>query len=93
MQYLFTGLFDGEYLVVVDPSTIPATMSPTYDFDSGVTAPDGVWQGMLVTADGAQLEIDFGYAGTGVIGDRLWLDLNGDGIARSRRARHSRGDR
>jgi len=78
--YSFTGLYDGEYMVAIDPTTVPASMIPTYDLDSGITSPDAIWQGTLVTANGPQLDIDFGYAGTGSIGDRVWIDLNGDGV-------------
>jgi fimbrial isopeptide formation D2 family protein/uncharacterized repeat protein (TIGR01451 family) len=73
--YLVTQLPPGEYAIVVDPTTLPLGVTPTWDEDGSL---DG--QTMLTLGDGvSHLTADFGYRGTGSIGDQVWLDLDGDG--------------
>lgn len=71
-----TNVPDGNYVVSVI-SGVPAGFSPTYDADSGTVAPN---QSSMLTLTGSDLNQDFGYAGTGSIGDTVWLDLNADGV-------------
>ncbi|MEM1332950.1 MAG: SdrD B-like domain-containing protein, partial [Actinomycetota bacterium] len=82
-EYVATGLPDGDYRVDVVTSTVPAGMDNTFDADDGVvgdggTDPDSSSTVTLpgATDDRAQ---DFGYAGTGSIGDLVYFDRDGDG--------------
>ena len=74
--YLVEDLPGGNYTVVV--SGLPSGMTPSYDLDDGTTAPDGSWVGAL-PENAAKRDVDFGYTGTGSIGDLVWLDRNADG--------------
>ena len=74
--YLFDNLPAGDYTITVDPATLPAGMNQTAD-------PDGVNDNtseVTLAADEDNLDQDFGYQGTGSIGDTIWDDDNGDGI-------------
>jgi uncharacterized repeat protein (TIGR01451 family)/LPXTG-motif cell wall-anchored protein len=74
--YLFVGLNPGDYQVTVDTATLPPGMAQTYD-------PDGVLDDtttVTVVANTDYLDIDFGYAGDGSIGDFVWWDVNADGV-------------
>jgi hypothetical protein len=88
-NYLFTGVAPGNYIVRVDPASMPAGLAanPTYDED-GTSTPHQ----STVTMVGGEtyLTADFGYnwspkddvdngTGTGAIGDRVWIDADGDG--------------
>ncbi len=76
-NYLVTNLPAGNYSVVVDIATLPAGMAPTFDEDA--TLDD---QTVFSLADGEDhLTADFGYNGSGEIGDLVWLDLDGNGVA------------
>ncbi len=75
-NYLFENLPDGVYTVSVDPDGLPAGMSPTADPDGG-----GDNMSAVTLAGGVDNpDQDFGYTGTGIIGDTIWEDTNGDGI-------------
>ncbi|MCG8462608.1 MAG: carboxypeptidase regulatory-like domain-containing protein, partial [Holophagales bacterium] len=50
---------------------------PTYDLD-GLGTPNAA--SVTVAAQEARLDVDFGYRGVATIGDRVWLDENGDGV-------------
>ncbi|MGL5908561.1 MAG: SdrD B-like domain-containing protein, partial [Phycicoccus sp.] len=86
---------DGEYLFgnlpVTGASEAPVayTVTVTGGLPTGVantTDPDGTtdgsWTGTLATGPGApdRRDIDFGYRGTAALGDRIWLDRDGDGV-------------
>ena len=76
-SYLFTGLAPGTYMVDYVPATLPAiyTASPTNT--TGNIDVDNLMGGDLV------INADFGFpaAGSvGSIGDRVWLDVDGDGV-------------
>jgi len=88
-QYLFSGLPDGEYTVVVtDQNNVLGDLTPTYDADGTGTA-----GASIVDLDSAGVsnvpvddrEQDFGYqdannaGGDGVIGDTIFLDSDNDG--------------
>ena len=77
--YLVDRLPGGSYRVVVDPTDLPAGLAPSYDLDGGTASPDGVWNGTLAE-DGVERDVDFGYTGTGSLGDRVWFDRDGDGV-------------
>jgi len=73
-NYLFTSLPAGSYSVDVDGTTLPSGLAAT----TGTTDPRAV----TLTDGQVYLDADFGYASaTGVaLGDRVWHDVNGDGI-------------
>ncbi len=71
--YAFGGLAAGQYIVVVTP---PAGYWPTGDAD-GLGTPN---QAQMALEASEQYDgYDFGYSG-GTLGDRVWNDLNGDGV-------------
>ena len=88
--YLFTNLPPNvEYTVSITP---PSGMNPTYDEDSGTSSPDNTSK-VTPTAGEEHLNSDFGLnwvpqgdsnnpsgATTGAIGDRVWIDANGNGV-------------
>lgn len=88
--YLFTGLKTGSYTVTVDQTSLPAGLAanPTYD-ENGIGTPHTT---TFTLAPGQEhMTADFGYnwssptetntnTGTGAIGDRVWVDVNGDGL-------------
>ena len=77
-NYYFGGLVPGTYTVVVTP---PAGLTQTYD----ATPP--LNNQSTVTIGGAfpliNLDQDFGYRGTGTVGDLVWNDLNANGVVDS----------
>ncbi|MGD9613293.1 MAG: SdrD B-like domain-containing protein, partial [Kiritimatiellia bacterium] len=76
--YGIGGLVPGTYSVVVDASTLPAGVTPTYDLD-GIGTPHQA--SVEITAlDQFVSTVDFGYAPPVDIGDRVWFDANRDGI-------------
>ncbi len=77
--YLVDQLPGGNYRVVVDAADLPSGLAPSYDLDGGTGSPDGVWTGALGQAD-AKRDVDFGYTGSGSLGDRVWFDRDGDGV-------------
>jgi uncharacterized repeat protein (TIGR01451 family) len=82
--YTFTGLPAGDFRVTVTPGTLPAGLTPSYDLDDGTTSPDGVADRTISLsgspADADPTDVDFGYQGTGSVGDFVWYDTNGDGV-------------
>ncbi len=63
------------------PSTrppCPSARPPTYDLDGTTITPDGIWIGSLASGE-SNLDVDFGYTGTGSLGDLVWFDTDGDG--------------
>ena len=86
--YLFDGLRpNDDYVVTVDNSTLPTGLdTPTYDLDDPVQpigTPDTTVVSLGVASPGVtedRDDVDFGYQGTGSIGDRVWNDVNPDGV-------------
>ncbi|MBH0082191.1 SdrD B-like domain-containing protein [Salinibacterium sp. SWN167] len=78
-EYLVENVPGGTYRVTVDAATLPAGMTPSYDLDGTTLTPNGVWQGTLAQ-NAAKRDVDFGYTGTGSIGDYIWFDQNSDGV-------------
>jgi CshA-type fibril repeat protein len=72
-NYQFASVTAGTYTVIV---TQPAGTVQTYDLDGVLNNQTTV----TVLAGTSNLLADFGYRGTGSIGDRLWIDTNGDGV-------------
>ena len=75
--YSFNGLLPGTYDIVVDPTTLPAGVSNTAG-QFGVAS-----RGVSLIGAETITDQNFGYvadANTGIIGDRVWNDADGDGI-------------
>jgi len=74
-QYVFSNLDPAVYLVRVDALTLPTSISSTTGGD--VSSP-------VALSEGEQfVDADFGYApdpGTATVGDRVWSDVDGDGL-------------
>ncbi len=75
-KYEVDNVPSGISRVVVDPTTLPAGLAPVYDLDGGN---DNRADRELDPAENAT-DVDFGYVGTGRIGDYVWWDLDGDGV-------------
>ena len=89
--YRFTDLVSGTYSVSVDSSLAPISgASQTADPDrDGVACADNTYPSMSACDDATTVTIlpgtnymgaDFGYQPTGVIGDFIWYDQDGDGL-------------
>lgn len=77
--YLVRNLPGGQYLVTVDPTTLPvAGLTPVYDLDAATAGLANAWRGTLAES-GARRDVDFSYTGTGSIGDTIWFDRDGNG--------------
>ena len=79
-DYLLAGLVAGTYTVRVDPADIATAnvgYGPTYDLD-GITSSHV----SVVTLNAAQdrVDADFGYRVGASVGDRVWMDRDGDGV-------------
>jgi hypothetical protein len=79
-QYLLTGLVAGAYTVrvdITDISAIDVGYGPTSDLDGLATL-----NSASVTLAGAQdrVDADFGYRIGASVGDRVWMDLDADGV-------------
>ncbi len=90
-HYLFKGVTTGEYKVMVDESTLPSGLSHSTPTGPG----DGMNKSnpfsLTVVANENIKFVDFGFnwapssdvignTHTGAIGDRIWVDTNGNGI-------------
>ncbi len=75
-KYLVTSLPPGEYTVSVDPTTLAEGLVQTFDLN-GVGTPHTT---TLTAVSGTnRLDADFGYRGTGSVGDTVFLDINNNG--------------
>lgn len=85
-RYEFTGLCGATYSVRVNATTLPASVEPSptsppaggsADNDSNASPAE-----VLLGVNEIDLTIDFGYSApcTGLIGDRVWSDINQNGI-------------
>jgi len=75
--YLVDGLPAGPYTVTV--TALPTALAPTYDEDNGILAPNSA-TALTLPAGGSHLTADFGFVAETGVGDRVWLDTNGDGV-------------
>jgi fimbrial isopeptide formation D2 family protein/uncharacterized repeat protein (TIGR01451 family) len=80
--YFFGGLAGGTYAVRVDTTTLPPGVSQTYDLDGAAATPHAATASLATGT--TRTDVDFGYRGTASIGDRVWLDRNGDGVQDAR---------
>jgi hypothetical protein len=76
-NYTFANLLAGTYSVQVIASTLPAGLAPSFDLD-GTSTPNVAT--VQLTAGTSRTDVDFGYRGTTSLGDRVWYDLNGNGV-------------
>jgi len=76
-QYLFDDLPTGNYDITVDPVILPGGMRQTYDADGIATADIA---NVALGYDEDNRNTDFGYTGTGSIGDTVWYDANRNGL-------------
>lgn len=75
-NWLIDDLPGGAFRIFVDPATLPGWATPSYDLD-GIGTPNE-WTG-VIAEDGDPRDVDFGYTGTGTLGDTIFWDLDGDG--------------
>lgn len=75
--YTINNLAAGTYQVSILPSSLPdgAATVNTYDLDGTGTANT---TSVLLTDGQNRTDVDFGYRGTGAIGDLVWHDLDGN---------------
>jgi hypothetical protein len=73
--YLVTSLPAGSYSVTVNTASLPAGVTNTVDPDGGL---DSV-SALTLASGGSNLLQDFGYRGSGQIGDTIWHDIDGNG--------------
>ena len=76
-KYSVANLPLGNYTVGVDSTTLPTGFVPISDLD-GVGTPNTT-KVTLGSANPNRVDADFGYLGTGSLGDRVWVDFNADG--------------
>jgi uncharacterized repeat protein (TIGR01451 family) len=74
--YGIGGLTGGSYVIRVATNSLPAGVTGVYDLDGTVFGVATV----SLSAGAYTNAVDFGYRAAGVIGDRVWLDENSDGI-------------
>jgi hypothetical protein len=78
--YLFSGLCPGDYLVEVVPSTGTSASPTQQGSDRNKDSNPNSFPATLPWDDSADLSIDFGLYCTGIIGDRVWVDANANGV-------------
>ncbi|MCX6876179.1 MAG: carboxypeptidase regulatory-like domain-containing protein [Verrucomicrobia bacterium] len=74
--YSINNLFPGTYSVRVDTTTLPTSMVETYD----LTSPTSDHQATVVLSGTSRTDVDFGYRNDATIGDRVWNDMDNDGV-------------
>ena len=80
-KYTFPNLPTGNFRVTVNTTTLPGNVAPTVDLDGVVLTPN---QADRSLADGENAtNVDFGYVGNASLGDRVYIDQNGDGVQQS----------
>ncbi|RYD43360.1 MAG: hypothetical protein EOP85_10245, partial [Verrucomicrobiaceae bacterium] len=79
-NYVFNGLLAGNYVVRVDPATV-AAISPgygaTHDLDGIATS---YTSAVSLASAQDRVDADFGFRVGASVGDRVWMDRDGDGI-------------
>lgn len=66
------------YTVRIDTTTLPGGLAQTYDASGSQS--DSASTATLTNASPSNLNQDFGYRGTGTVGNLVWKDLNADGV-------------
>ncbi|MCE9531404.1 MAG: isopeptide-forming domain-containing fimbrial protein [Planctomycetes bacterium] len=67
--YGFANLPSGNFVVSLDPATLPANLTETFDLDGVGTANTTE---TTLTPGQARTEVDFGYQGSASVGDTVW---------------------
>ncbi len=75
-HYLIPNLPDFTWTVAIDTTTLPASVTPTYDLN-GIATPHKT--SLVLTPGQARTDVDFGYVGSASIATTIYNDLNGDG--------------
>ncbi len=78
--YSFTSLPPGDYNVMIDGTTLPSGVVQTFEQDGTLDGSTDVSIGFVGGLESDRDDIDFGYQRLGSIGDRVWEDLDGDGV-------------
>ncbi len=76
-NYYFANLPAGDYVIVVDTTSLPAGLTNTVDPDTSDSPLNE--SGVTLTAGEIKLDQDFGYQGTNTISGTLWVDTNANG--------------
>ena len=81
--YGFSNLPTGRFRVVVDTATLPGGMTATFNDDAPNTSDPDLddSSGAITLTPSGYLAADFGYTGTGTLGDTVWLDQDASGGA------------
>lgn len=74
-NYAFSNIPSGNYVVAVDPLTLPAGLEQTYDLD-GITSANNA--SLTLQPGEMKNDVNFGYRGTGAISGTVWNDANGN---------------
>jgi len=80
--YGFINLPAGAYTITIDPATLPAGLTQTFDLD-GLATPNTATAPLAAGEN--RTDVDFGYQPAtppllGSIGDFVWQDTDGDGV-------------
>ena len=75
-RYSIGNLFNGEYTVRVDTTTLPPSYIQTYD----LTAPSDDDAAAVTLSGSSRTDVDFGYRNDATIGDFVWNDRDADGV-------------
>ena len=81
--YVINGLLGGTYTVRVDPASVAALdpkYGPTYDLDGIATSYVAT---VVLAAAQDRTDVDFGFRAVCSVGDRVWVDRNGNGVQES----------
>jgi fimbrial isopeptide formation D2 family protein/uncharacterized repeat protein (TIGR01451 family) len=74
--YEFEDLFNGQYRVTIASTDLPGGVSGTAEVDDSTAAIDGTSN--VAIGGGDRFDVDFGYTGTGSVGDTVFWDQNGN---------------
>jgi uncharacterized repeat protein (TIGR01451 family) len=70
-------------------TTPPSGTASTYDYDAStpnISTPNSTATGIVISVGQTQNNVDFGYRGTASLGDRVWVDIDNDGVQDSNEA-------
>lgn len=76
--YGFQDLFNGNYRVTISSIDLPGGVTGTAEVDDTAAAIDGTSN--LAIGGSDRFDVDFGYTGTGSVGDTVFWDQDGDGV-------------
>ena len=76
--YSFEDLFNGDYRVTIASVDLPGGVIRTAEVDDSAAAIDGVSN--VAINGGDRFDVDFGYTGTGSVGDTVFWDQNANAV-------------